>query len=230
MIGMDSLEFDPTDAGTQGDSDTVGSYLLSSDGTLLTHTTGPGSEEALDVNLVNASIGTDIDGVYNVSTNPTPDNVGLIGHTRAASITAVQQIERMSAGSPASDNIDPANVMALDVNSYLLGWDGSAWDRVKATGGSLSVVDSQDSALVSTQKDVTTTTGVILASEQAGRKKLWFQNLGTRAVYVGAAAVATTDGLRMRPGSILEASFGENISLHAVAAAGTQDTRILEAA
>ena len=44
----DSLIFDITDAGTIADSDSVGAYLRSSDGTLLTHTTD-GAREALDV-------------------------------------------------------------------------------------------------------------------------------------------------------------------------------------
>lgn len=44
----DQLVFDVTDANTIADSDSVGAYLRSSDGTLLTHTTD-GSREALDV-------------------------------------------------------------------------------------------------------------------------------------------------------------------------------------
>ena len=42
------LVFDTTDANTIADSDSVGAYLRSSDGTRLTHTTD-GSREALDV-------------------------------------------------------------------------------------------------------------------------------------------------------------------------------------
>lgn len=44
----DQLIFDTTDANTIADSDSVGAYLRSSDGTLLTHTTD-GSREAMDV-------------------------------------------------------------------------------------------------------------------------------------------------------------------------------------
>ena len=52
----DQLVFDVTDANTILDSDSVGAYLRSDDGTLLTHTTD-GSREALDVytELGNAS-------------------------------------------------------------------------------------------------------------------------------------------------------------------------------
>ena len=44
----DQLVFDTTDANTIADSDSVGAYLRSSDGTRLTHSTD-GSREALDV-------------------------------------------------------------------------------------------------------------------------------------------------------------------------------------
>lgn len=44
----DQLRFDTTDTATIADSDSVGAYLRSSDGTLLTNTTD-GSREALDV-------------------------------------------------------------------------------------------------------------------------------------------------------------------------------------
>jgi hypothetical protein len=47
----DKLVFDTTDAGTIADSDSVGAYLRSSDGTLLTHSTVSG-KEALDVHVV----------------------------------------------------------------------------------------------------------------------------------------------------------------------------------
>jgi hypothetical protein len=46
----DRLIFDTTDADTIADSDSVGAYLRSSDGTLITHTTVAG-KEALDVRL-----------------------------------------------------------------------------------------------------------------------------------------------------------------------------------
>lgn len=47
---MKQLVFDVTDANTIGDSDSVGAFLRSSDGTLLTHST-VGGKEALDVSI-----------------------------------------------------------------------------------------------------------------------------------------------------------------------------------
>jgi hypothetical protein len=159
-LNKDLLVFDTADT---SESDNVGAYVRSSDGTLITHetigsdehlhvaaalqdgsgnaitSTTVGSDQALDVNVSGGSITADMDGIYNVSTNADPDNIGLIGHTRAASIGDAQQVERLSSGAPSSDDIDPANVKALDVNGFLLGWDGSAWDRLTASSGALDV-------------------------------------------------------------------------------------------
>lgn len=137
----DRLIFDSSDA--DGTSDNVGAYIRSADGTQITHTTVSG-KDALDVYMVN-EIAVSVDGVYNVSTNTNPDNVGLISHTRAASPGDAEQVERITAASPSSDNIDPADVKAQDVNSFLLGWDGSAWDRLTASSGALDInLASQD--------------------------------------------------------------------------------------
>ena len=142
-ITIDELQFDPT---SPTDNQRVGSFIISSSGSVI-DSTDVGGTEGLNVNVLN-DISIDIDGVYDVGNNANPDNVGLIGHTRAASIGDAQQVQRLSAGAPSSDNIDPANVMALDSNSYLLGWDGSAWDRISATGGLLDVNINLDSFLV----------------------------------------------------------------------------------
>ena len=53
MIGKEKLSFDPTDADTLAASDSVGAFVRSSDGTLITHTT-VGSDEGLDVNIINS--------------------------------------------------------------------------------------------------------------------------------------------------------------------------------
>jgi len=50
----DQLIFDTTDANTIADSDSVGAYVRSSDGTLITHTT-VGADDGLDVNIINAA-------------------------------------------------------------------------------------------------------------------------------------------------------------------------------
>ena len=58
----DTLIFDTTDASTILDSDSVGAYIRSSDGTQITHTT-IGGNEALDVNIAN-TLDIDVDLVH----------------------------------------------------------------------------------------------------------------------------------------------------------------------
>lgn len=142
-IDIHELQFDPTNP---TENQRVGSFLISKTGNVIDATDVSGTK-GLDVNVLN-NLTVDADGIYDVSTNTNPDNIGIIGHTRAVSIGDAQQIERLSAGAPSSDNIDPANVMALDTNSYLLGWDGSAWDRVGLTSGQLDVNINLDDFLI----------------------------------------------------------------------------------
>lgn len=118
--------------------------------------------------------------------------------------------------------------------------DGSG-NAITSSGGALDVNiqssdieinvedDKANVALQSTQKNVTTTSGALLASQLAARKFLWAQNLGNKNCYVGASGVTTSTGIRMSPGSVFEIRLGPALSLHAVAEAGTQDFRLLEA-
>lgn len=80
-----------------------------------------------------------IDGIYNATTNTDPSNIGIIGHARAASPANSDQTIRITSANPSSDNVAPANVHALDTNSFLMGFDGTNWDRITATSGALNV-------------------------------------------------------------------------------------------
>jgi hypothetical protein len=118
--------------------------------------------------------------------------------------------------------------------------DGSG-NAISSTSGHLDVniasgtVTTSDAALantalLNTQKNVTNTSGALLASQQSGRKYLYVQNLGNQSIYVGASGVTASNGIRLSAGSIGEFRFGTAQSLHAVATvAGPQDVRILEA-
>jgi hypothetical protein len=129
-LSLERLIFDPANL-AQGPL--VGSYLIGSSGTLLSDTT-PG---ILDVNITN-SLDVDLDGVYSVG-NTNPDNVGIIGHVRAASPADTDQTGRLTYGQANADDVVAANVHALDVNSFLMGFDGTTWDRLKAIAGVLEV-------------------------------------------------------------------------------------------
>lgn len=111
-------------------------------GTALTSTL-TGGKQALDVNIASPiSVATDLDGFYNVGTNPTPDTVGSIFCTRAATPALTDQIQRVTAGAASSDGVVAANVHALDTNGFLMGFNGTTWDRLKSTSGALNVAPS----------------------------------------------------------------------------------------
>lgn len=110
----------------------VNSFMLGYNGTTWDRVTT--TNGALNVNA-------DLNGVYNVSTNPVVDNVGIILNTRAATPDNTTQTFRPTGGQPNSDNITPANVYAQDTNSFLMGYDnaGSNWDRIYTFANKLAV-------------------------------------------------------------------------------------------
>jgi len=121
---------------TPDDGDSVAAYLRTSAHALTS--TDVGGKLSLDVNVAN-DIAVDMDGIYDDPDNLTPDTVGAIFHVRNASIGVTHQTLRISGGAPGSDNVAPATIQALDVNSFLMGFDGTNWDRVTATAGALDI-------------------------------------------------------------------------------------------
>jgi len=95
---------------------------------------------ALDINLKSTDVGlnVDINGIYNLGSNPTPDNIGIIGSSRAVAGLANQTLQ-FTGGGVSSDNVGTANIVAQDVNSFGMLWDGSNWDRApgNSTDGAL---------------------------------------------------------------------------------------------
>lgn len=132
-LSLERLLFDPTNV---ADGPIVGSYIVSASDSVI-DSTDVGGTEGLNVNVLNG-LTIDADGIYNVSTNPTPDNIGLIGFTRAATPGLTEQVEPITVGVPADDVVN-ANVHAMDVNSFLMGFDGTTWDRLTLTDGDLNV-------------------------------------------------------------------------------------------
>lgn len=128
------------DGSVPADGDSVAAFLHAS--LKLTSTT-VGGMEALDVNIASPiSVAVDLDGFYVDPDNATPDTVGSILHERGAAPDETSLTFRPTGGSPDSDSIDPANVFSEDSNSFLHGWTGTAWERVKSTSGKLlSTID-----------------------------------------------------------------------------------------
>jgi hypothetical protein len=136
MIAKDKLVFDVTDANTIAASDSVGAFVRDAAGALITSTLNQLTKQSLDVNITNA-IAVDLDGIYNVSTNPTPDNVGIVAFTRALTPGLAEQ-GFLPTGAVPSDAVVNANIHALDINSFLMGYNGTTWDRLKSTSGDLN--------------------------------------------------------------------------------------------
>ena len=243
MISKEKLNFDATDADTLAASDKVGAHVLSDDGTAITHHT-VGSDEGLDVYILNSSIevtATDLDirdlSFATDSVNVSGSEVSLDAATLAAleTITVEQGTSPWVIGDGGgSITVDATDLDIRDLDAAsdsVAAWlsDG-AGNAITSSGGALDVnIQSSDIEIDGTLDVSASTTGAILASQLADRRFMWFQNLGNKNVFIGASGVTTANGIRMSPGAVAEFRFGPALSLHAVAAAGTQDCRVLEA-
>ena len=107
---------------------------------------------ALDINVKSGALTVDINGIYNVGTNPTPDNVGIIGSSRAVAGLANQTLQ-FTGGGVGSDAIDPANIVAQDANAFGMMWDSIAgkWQRIPGTLAGGQLVKISNTSLSVTQ-------------------------------------------------------------------------------
>ena len=80
-----------------------------------------------------------LDGIYDASNNTDPSNVGLIAAARAATPGDADQTQRLTSGTPTASGLTAANIHALDTNGFLHGYNGSTWDRILSTSGSMNV-------------------------------------------------------------------------------------------
>lgn len=226
-LSLERLIFQPSDLAS---SPTIGSYLIDGSGNLLTSTLVSG-KQALDVNIASPiPLSVDLNGIYNVGTNPTPDNSGMILFTRAASIGLAQQIELPSAAAPTSDAVVAANVKAQDVNGFLMGYNGTSWDRLKSTSGKLQVSDAPSSAILSTSVTVGLTAVALPAAPLTGRSRLQIQNRGNKSIFIGSSAVVVGDGLEIAPGATESLECTDGVLVYAISGTASQNVRVLELA
>jgi len=117
--------------------------LNDSAGTGITSTAGTGAysgHQGIDVSLISPiTVETDFNGIYDVSTNPTPASAGEILFNRAATPGLSDQVFTPTGGVANSDGVTAANVHGADANAFLMGYNGTTWDRVKAISGALAV-------------------------------------------------------------------------------------------
>lgn len=255
------LLYDPTDANSIAASSSIGAYVLAgTDGDAIGSETlnalewlrvaGPiidssGTEvnltgTSLDVNVTNA-LAIDLDGVYNVSSNANPDNVGMIAHVRNATPGDAQQTFRSTGGAASSDDIVAANVYGLDVNSFLMGFDGTTWDRLTAqnTAGALDVhvtnsIDVDDdlanTAIENTTTAVSTTAVNCVASALANRKWLGIANEGNKKGYFGKTGVTAANGFPLHMGMQQVWRIGPSVTPQFIGGTGasSEDYRVIE--
>lgn len=263
---MKQLVFDVTDAGTIADSDSVGAFVRAgTDGDLigsqnvnsqdwlnvasiLYDDAGAAINDAnpLPVDLVSPlEVNTQIDGDYDVSTNSDPDSAGMILHDRGASPDATSQNQRPTAANPDADDLDPANIHAMDVNAFGMAWDGTAWDRLTAsnTDGALDVhiagsedLNVNDAALADTAianaATTLTTAGTaqsVVGSALADRKYLWIHNEDNRRIFLGGSGVTESNGFPLTQKAAIMLRAGASVDVQFVGPSGqTPEIRVLE--
>jgi len=227
------------DAADFTNSDKVFSFLRSAGGQTITSTT-VGGKEALDVNVANA-LTVDLDGVYDVSTNPTPDNVGLIAHSRAATPGDAEQLFRSTGGAASSDAVVAANVHGLDVNSFAMLFNGTTWDRAKGTSGAAhSHLFSQEAGFKVDVKNSFATAQVAAAtvgatavqldaSPLAGRTSVQIQNTSTKRLWIGFSnAVTSSSGILVPVGGFYEKDLDDGVTIYAIGEQAGQDVRFAQ--
>lgn len=248
-LNKDAIIFDPADL---TESDSVGAYLRSADGTVLTHTTN-GAKEALDVNIAEfTSAGVKIidsdgdelaieaDGSINV-------NATFSGPIKFRQDGAVVDVEE--------DTVTPANSAPLpvkltstsgDINitagdlNVQLEHTGANYDSLRVGDGTnimgvsgnaeATVVDRANSGVATANTTIAATATPIVASALSERKYVEIQNLSGKKVYLGGSGVSAADGIEIKRGNSWSGKVGPGAVLYAITDAGTSDVRVLELA
>jgi hypothetical protein len=300
MMGKDKLGFDVTDSDTIAASDSVGAYVRSSDGTLITHTDLGGGKKGLDVSFTAVDLdirdldhtqdsvaigdGThfldiNADGSLNITDNGgslTVDAVDLDirdlafatdsvtahqgGTWDIGTLTSITNDVNIADGgnSITVDAVDfdirdltqtdeitvyqgtsPWVVSATDLDirdlthasdSVKVG-DGTDFWAIDGTG--LGRVADYHTAAANAAISIDNTAGgtALVASGLTDRTNLFVQNNGNQPIYIGVGTVTAANGLKLSPGSVLEARIGAALALKAITAnANAQDIRILQLA
>jgi len=238
VVEADDLDIRDLDAA----QDSVAAHLFDGSGNAISSTDG-----ALDVNLKSPLVvDVDIDGVYESDDNPTPDSAGAIFHTRAASITIVEQVERTTAAAVAAvAAADISKINALDVNSFLYAVNDDSGDlellSLSDENGGLNVnisggeVEINDAALANTAiksaangLDVADTREAVVATALEDRKYLFIANVKNRMAYIGGADLTQANGYPIAPGAQAILRAGDAINVQWISANTDQEIRVLE--
>lgn len=141
MLSKEKLVFDPA---TAADTDNVGAYVRSSDGTLITHTQ-VGGKDGLDVNVINASIEVTAADLDIRDLDAAQDNVAISDGTDVLAINADGSLN-------ITDNGGSLTVDATDLDIRDL---SHTQDNVAiAQGGNTLVVNTDGSINVNAEIDI----------------------------------------------------------------------------
>ena len=249
-LTLSQLEFDTAN---KDDGANVGAYLRDSAGALLISTL-VGADQSLDVNLTQSVVisvddnsgSLTVDGVdFDIrDLTHVSDSVKIGDGTDFLAIAVDGSIAVTdNGGSLTVDGVDFDIRDLTAVSDSVAAWlsDGSG-NAITSSGGALDINiassdieidvenDVANTEINSTAKSVSTTTGVLLASELAARRFMLIQNLGDKEIYIGESGVTTSTGIRVVKNAVAEFRLGPALSMHAVALSGTQDVRIMELA
>ena len=140
----------------------------------------------------------------------------------------------------ADDAVDSGNPIKMGGRGYstasALGALSASGDRFDLLGDLYRRVFINEAHNVGWQVSAatvdTTVGGIELAATPlGGRKKVIVQNRGDKSIYLkDATGVTSANGIEVPKGASMEFAFGEALNLWAIAASGSQDVRVLEAA
>lgn len=100
-----------------------------------------------------------------------------------------------------------------------------ATDKVDVSGSSVNITHN---TAISNAAESVSTSAALVTSVLSNRENIMIYNNGSKAVFIGASGVSSSNGFPLYPGFMLEAAIGPSVAIHAVAQSGTQDVRILQ--
>jgi hypothetical protein len=203
----------------------VGAYVRAADGTLIGHV-----DDSLKV-AISAFTAEDVD--IRALAKDDDSVTAWQGGDWTVYIAAGQSIEVTAQDLEIRDLVatqDSVGAWLRDGSGSDINSTNHALDvNLKSADISLDVEEEANTAIESGAKAVSTT-GALLTTQLDARKYLFVQNLGNQAVYIGKSGVTTSNGLKLSPDVVAELRLGPALSLHAVAANGTQDVRLMQLA
>lgn len=217
MIGKDQLVFDTSDAQSIADSDSVGAYLRSSDGTLIDHE----SVNAVDRLAVDATLK---DGAGTALTST------LVGGKQALDVRVAEGINvevdldhtqdsvRLGDGTTLFTGTTVGPDTGLDV--YILNTDLAINDAALADTAILTSAESLG---------VAGTAQNVVSSVLANRKYLYIRNESNKEMYIGPSGVTAANGFPLSAKAVAELRIGASVDVEFVGRAGeTPDIRTMQ--